>query len=176
MSYSAILERSLAKPRVEISSSAFAFLFAEMVRYTHARIQVMTDFETKMARMGKRVGQRFAELLLYRERSSKREIKVINILILIQNNLWKMLFGKAAESLAQSEDAAHKYMLTDADLMVNKYCDLNCGSFVAGIIEAILEGANFPCLEVTAHDTDGGTTFLIEFDDSKIPAEALDAK
>ena len=40
--------------------------------------------------MGKRVGQRFAELLLYRERGSKRDVKVIHILVLIQNTLWKV--------------------------------------------------------------------------------------
>jgi hypothetical protein len=43
-------------------------------------------------------------------------------------------------------------MITDNELMVNKFISvpkdfsqLNCGAFVAGMIEAILEGSQFVC-------------------------------
>eukprot|EP00730_Choanoeca_flexa_P006794 TRINITY_DN12225_c5_g4_i1.p2 TRINITY_DN12225_c5_g4~~TRINITY_DN12225_c5_g4_i1.p2 ORF type:complete len:131 (+),score=18.08 TRINITY_DN12225_c5_g4_i1:788-1180(+) len=112
MAYSAILERSLIKPRCEISTSSFALLFAEIVRYSHARVATTSELETKLAQMGKRVGHRFAELLLHRERNNKREVKVISILILVQTTLWKMLFGKAAEGLSQMDDEGHKCKTT----------------------------------------------------------------
>ncbi|XP_052238495.1 trafficking protein particle complex subunit 5-like [Dreissena polymorpha] len=48
---------------------------------------------------------------------------------------------------------------------------LNCASFTAGIIEAVLNGANFPA-KVTAH-YHKGTTFMIKFDESVIARDKL---
>eukprot|EP00128_Syssomonas_multiformis_P008118 Colp12_sorted_trinity150504_noHs@6398 len=100
------------------------------------------------------------ELLVYREKGSKRETKLLNILYFINSVVWKSLFGKQAD-LLEKENTEHDdtYMISDVDLLVNKYISvpkemggLNCAAFVAGIVEAILNGTNFPA-RVTAHAT-----------------------
>lgn len=75
-------------------------------------------------------------------------------------------------------------MLIDNDPMVSSYISvpkemsqLNCAAFVAGIIEAVLDGCLFPS-RVTAHSvpTDqypGKTVFLIKFDESVLEREAV---
>ena len=58
--------------------------------------------------------------------------------------------GKAADSLEQSTENSDEYMITDNDPLTTKFISVpkeisqfNCGSFVAGIIEAFLENAGF---------------------------------
>ena len=48
---------------------------------------------------------------------------------------------------------------------------LNCAAFVAGIIEAVLDGANFPA-KVSAH-WHKGTTFMVKFEESVIARDKL---
>lgn len=70
-------------------------------------------------------------------------------------------------------------MIVDDELLVNRFISvpkdmsqLNCGAFVAGIVEAILEGCCFPC-KASVHNTPTDefpqrTTILIKFDPSVI--------
>jgi hypothetical protein len=65
----------------------------------------------------------------------------------------------------------HTYNLT--------YCSalgsLNCASFSAGIVEAVLNATNFPA-KVTAH-WHKGTTLMIKFEDSVLARErSLDGR
>ncbi|EDQ91969.1 uncharacterized protein MONBRDRAFT_35770 [Monosiga brevicollis MX1] len=88
--YSAILERSLTRPRTDINLHAFALLFAEIVRYLYRRFGTSTEeFERRLSALGRQVGDRFGELFVIRDRNNKRELKPINQLIQIQTNLWK---------------------------------------------------------------------------------------
>jgi hypothetical protein len=48
------------------------------------------------------VGQRVLELVAVREKYSRRETRVVQILQYISNNIWKYLFGKNADSLERS--------------------------------------------------------------------------
>lgn len=50
------------------------------------------------------MGARILELYCYREKSSKRETKFIGILSFIHTNVWKVLFGKTADSLEKSTE------------------------------------------------------------------------
>ncbi|KAJ1496910.1 TRAPP subunit trs31 [Coelomomyces lativittatus] len=73
-------------------------------------------------------------------------------------------------------------MISDNDLLVNKFVSipkdlsqLNTGAYVAGLIEAILDGSGFPA-RVTAHTVpiEGypyRTTILIKFDSKVIERE-----
>lgn len=44
------------------------------------------------------------ELLTWRERNAKREIKVLGVLYFIHSVVWKALFGKQADSLEKSTE------------------------------------------------------------------------
>lgn len=56
--------------------------------------------------MGYRVGTRVLELLFWRNESTsktpKREIRLLPVLIMIQTQLWKAVFGKPADGLEKS--------------------------------------------------------------------------
>ncbi|KAI8903809.1 NO signaling/Golgi transport ligand-binding domain-containing protein [Gorgonomyces haynaldii] len=170
-----ILDRSLNKTRnSQVSLSAFAFLFSEMLQYTQKRVTGIQDFEKSLSEYGYRVGSKYYELLVWRERNGKRETRVLQILYFINTNVWKNLFGKQADSLEKSTDADDEFMISDNEPLVTKFISvpkemssLNCGAFMAGIVEAILDCSQFPC-RVTAHSTGNEqfpnrTTLLIKF-------------
>ncbi|CAG8778511.1 1653_t:CDS:2, partial [Acaulospora morrowiae] len=61
------------------------------------------------------------------------------------------------DSLEKSTEHEDEYMISDNDPLTSKYISvpkelsqLNCNAFLAGIVEAILDGAQFPS-RVTAH-------------------------
>ena len=75
---------------------------------------------------------------------SQLEIRLISMLSFIHTTVWRTLFGKAADSLEKGTDAEDEYMISDANLLVNKYVSvpkdmghLNCGAYVAGIVKVI---------------------------------------
>ncbi|KAF9903070.1 TRAPP subunit trs31 [Linnemannia zychae] len=171
-----ILERHLNKTRGnEVSVNAFAFLFSEMLQYTQKRVNGIQDLERKLNELGYRVGIRALDLLVWRDKNSKRETRVLGMLYFIHTTVWKTLFGKQADSLEKSTENEDEYMISDNDPMVSKFISipkdvsqLNCGAFMAGIIEAIMDGCQFPS-RVTAHTMaiEGfplRTTILIKLD------------
>ena len=156
--------------------------------------------------MGYRVGIRMLELIVLRDRNIKRETRVLSILYFINATIWKMLFGKQADSLEKGTDnddeckfiqqpneycAKSKFqlldMISDNDPLLSKFISvprelssLNCSAFVAGIIEAILDGCQFPA-RVTAHSTGSDqlptrTTILIKFDKTGKQNNSLNSK
>nr|KAJ3405364.1 TRAPP subunit trs31 [Polyrhizophydium stewartii] len=190
-----ILDRNLNKTRgSEVSLSAFAFLFSEMLQYSQKRVSGIQDLEKKrvcagaaLSDLGYRVGVRMLELILFRERNAKRETRVLGVLYFINTTVWKSLFGKPADSLEKGTDNDDEYMISDNDPLITKYISvpremssLNCGAFIAGIVEAVLDGCQFPA-RITAHSTGSEqfpsrTTILIKFDKSVMLREkALDA-
>jgi hypothetical protein len=130
--------------------------------------------------LGYRVGIRALDLLVWREKNSKRETRVLGMLYFIHTTVWKAMFGKQADSLEKSTENEDECMLThplcqfspfyvyqqielfnsyselfidmisDNDPMVSKFISipkdvsqLNCGAFMAGIVEAIMDGCQF---------------------------------
>jgi len=174
-----LLDRSLTRRIPELNLATFSFLMSEIIQYSHKRADSIRDLEERLAEIGRRVGDRALELLCIREKSPKRMIKLIGILNFINTELWKSLFGKPADLLEKDSDQNDTYMISDRDMIVNKFVSLpkeleslNCAAFVAGIVEAVLNGAHFPA-QVSAHSVpEKGTTFLIKFDLSAIPKEA----
>ena len=51
---------------------------------------------------GYSIGLRLLEMLCFRERNSKREIKVLDALKFVHSTVWKYLFGRQARDLEQS--------------------------------------------------------------------------
>lgn len=79
-----ILERPLTRPKTEVSVSAFALLFSEMVQYCQSRVYSVSELQTRLADMGQSVGASMLEVLVLREKNGKRETKVLNILLFIK--------------------------------------------------------------------------------------------
>jgi trafficking protein particle complex subunit 5 len=147
--------------------------------------------------MGYRVGQRVLELIVWREKNSRRETRILGILQFIHSVVWKTLFGKPADSLEKSREnddectPQRSFIQADVDMvhdnapMITKFISipqsmsqLNCGAFLAGIIEAILDSTMFFTQKVTAHSTGDETapqrcTILIKFTREVIDREAL---
>ncbi|KAI8615648.1 NO signaling/Golgi transport ligand-binding domain-containing protein [Chytriomyces sp. MP71] len=173
-----LLDRPINRSRgSETSLAAFSFLFSEMIQYSQKRVAGIADLEKRLANFGYRVGIRELELTLLREKNAKRETRVLQMLIFVNSTLWKSLFGKAADSLQKSNDNDDEYMLSDNDPVILKYisapkeyASFNAGAFLAGLVEAVLDGCHFPC-RVTAHSTGNEQfpscmTLLIKFDKS----------
>lgn len=56
---------------------------------------------------GFEVGLRLLEFLCFREKGSKRDVRVLDILKFIHSSLWKYLFGRQARDLEQSNTVIH---------------------------------------------------------------------
>ncbi|KAH8554696.1 NO signaling/Golgi transport ligand-binding domain-containing protein [Umbelopsis sp. PMI_123] len=155
-----------------------------MIQYAQKRVNGIQDLERKLNEFGYRVGLRMLELLVWRDRNPKRETRVLSILYFIHTALWKGLFGKQADSLEKSTENEDEFMISDNEPVLSKYISvprelsqLNCNAFIAGVVEAILDSAQFPA-RVTAHTVpiDGfpmRTTILIKFDKEVLAREEM---
>lgn len=170
---SAILERPLSRPKTEVSVSAFGLLFSEVVQYCQSRVYSVSELQARLAELGQRVGASLLDVLVLRERSGKRETKVLNILLFIKVSVWRALFGKEADKLEQANDDDKTYYIIEKEPLVNAYISipkenstLNCAAFTGGIVDAILTHSGFPA-KVTVH-WHKGTTLMIKFDEAVI--------
>ncbi|KAJ0396607.1 hypothetical protein P43SY_008901 [Pythium insidiosum] len=170
---------------LKVSLSAFAFLFSEMVQYFQGRVQNITDLETRLDDAGFGVGVRVLELLCFREKSGRRETRLINMLQFVVSTCWKALFGKAADALERSTENEDEYMIHELEPLTNKFISvpqdlgqLDCAAFIAGMIRGILTSGGFPA-QVTAHAVETGagqrdkTVFLVKFDEVVIRRERV---
>ncbi|XP_067436720.1 trafficking protein particle complex subunit 5 [Thunnus thynnus] len=170
---SAILDRPLSRPKTEVSVSAFGLLFSEVVQYCQSRVYSVSELQARLAELGQRVGASLLDVLVLRERSGKRETKVLNILLFIKVSVWRALFGKEADKLEQANDDDKTYYIIEKEPLVNAYISipkenstLNCAAFTGGIVDAILTHSGFPA-KVTVH-WHKGTTLMIKFDEAVI--------
>ncbi|KAJ3009946.1 hypothetical protein HKX48_007663 [Thoreauomyces humboldtii] len=146
-----ILERNLAKGRSnEVSLSALAFLFCEMLSYATKKSSGIQDMEKKLSDFGYRVGLRTLELIIFRDRPGRRDTRLLNVLTFIHSTVWKTLFGKPADALEKGTDNEDEYMISDNEPNVTKFIavpkemsQLSCGAFIGGIVEAVLDGSGF---------------------------------
>ncbi len=117
----------------------------------------------RLHELGMDVGSRLIDLYFVREQNSKRETKLINMLLFVKTTLWKCLFGKEAEKLEHANDDERTYYIIEKEPLVNKFISvpkdkgsLNCATFTAGLVEAVLTNCGFVsshlniiCLSVT---------------------------
>ncbi|KAI0044369.1 TRAPP I complex [Auriscalpium vulgare] len=184
-----IYDRPLNKTRTtEVSASAFAFMFSEVVQYMQKRVSGINDLERRLNTLGYRLGTRVLELMVWRAESTskapKREIRFLPALMSIHTNVWKAVFGKPADAIEKSVENEDEYMIIDNDPIVTRnisiprdMSQLSCSSFTAGIVEAVLDGLGFPA-RVTAHNTPNETypsrtTILIKLEKSVLEREEL---
>jgi len=152
----------------EVSLSAFAFLFSEFIQYSQQRVNTADDLERKLEEAGLGIGYRVLELGCLREKSSKRETRMLGILQFITSVVWKMLFGNAAKdavTLEKSVEHEDEFMIGEKSPVVSTYISsapCSCNAFVAGIVRGVLESAQFPA-RVTAIEDDSRTVLLIKF-------------
>ena len=134
-----------------------------------------------------------------------RPTRILPLLQFIANTLWRHLFSRPADAIESSATNPREYMISDNEPLVNQYISvpkemsqLNCGAFVAGIIEGVCcgvlggeavrmaavlyggeePGNTEPPAVVSAHNAgeDGGmwpgkTVFLIKFSEEVVKRE-----
>ncbi|RMX52361.1 hypothetical protein pdam_00014393, partial [Pocillopora damicornis] len=156
-----------------INVSTFGLLFSEMVQYCQNRVHTVPELQTKLSELGQQVGSRVLDVLVLREKGMKREVRVLNILLFIKSVLWKVNYIIEKEPLVNKfisvpKDKAWSCLLVFILFFISYFFtgSLNCASFIAGIVEAVLHGCNFPA-KVTAH-WHKGTTLMIKFEESVI--------
>lgn len=173
-----IVDRPLPdrRSKKEVSLSAFCFLFSELVQYTHRRVTHIKDLERRLADVGYSVGLRLLEYTAWKEKYSKRDTRLVRFLQFVANTVWKMLFGKPA-TLEKSMEKKEQFMITEDTTLINTFISvpkdmqgLNCAALVGGIVEGMLDGADFPA-RVTTHAVPveeqrfPKTVILIEFEE-----------
>jgi len=173
-----ILDKPLNKSKTETNISTFALLFSEIVQYNQNRANTVPELQQKLSDLGAHVGRRALDLGYVREKNLKRELKFLNLLLYIKTNLWKTWFGKEADKLEKANEDERTYYIIEKEPLVNRFIpvpkdkgSLNPAAFIAGMIEAVLCGSNFPA-KVTAH-WHNGTTFMIKFEESVIQKDKL---
>lgn len=171
-----IIDQPIVKPQYTIHQSAFSLLFCELVEHSQGKSSTIQELQTRLAESGKHIGYRIVDLIVTRDKNFRRETRVINMLMFIKTVFWRTLFNKDADKLEQANDDSSIYYLIETEPITNKFIstpkekgNLNCASFVAGIIEAALEQCCFPS-KVTVH-WHQGTTFMIKFDESVVKRE-----
>ncbi|CAF4093604.1 unnamed protein product [Rotaria socialis] len=185
---SSTLDRSLQKTKGDANLSTFALLFSEMVQYSQNRVDNINDLQSRLADFGKHVGIRVLDLFFYRAGKDKREVRLTPMLVFIQKVFWKFLFNREADNLEQHAQEVNVFSfyldyLIERECLVNKFIsvpndkgNLNCASFVAGIVESVLCSSGFTC-KVVAHQGTRGTTYVINFDKTVMERESrLDSK
>ncbi|KFP04737.1 Trafficking protein particle complex subunit 5, partial [Calypte anna] len=168
---SPLLERGLPRPRGDVSLSAFALLFSELVQYCQNRVYSVAELQAKLAQLGHQVGSRVLDALVAREKNGKRETKVLNILLFVKGPVWRSLFGKEADKLEQANDDDKTFYIIEKEPLVNTFISvpkenstLNCAAFT--LREPLLGASGFPA-KVTAH-WHKGTTLMIKFEENVI--------
>lgn len=163
--------------------STFGFLFGQWIQYAKSQASDVTDLEARLYGVGQSVGIRYFELVLARSKDpNRRQLKVLDILLYISDNIFRPVFGK--HHIERSSSAEDEYMFRwDSDISVNEFISvprqygaLNCAAFVAGMIGGILEHCSFAA-RVTAHyvQAEAGastTTILVKFAEPVLLREA----
>ena len=140
-----------------VSLSCFAYLYSELVQYHQNRVDSISELERRLESSGYGVGLKVLELLAYRSREYRREIRLMNALQFVSTTVWKSLFGKPADSLERSIDHADEFMIVDYEPLTSTFVSvpsdfgqLSVDAYMSGIIAGVLSGAGFSA-RVTAH-------------------------
>ncbi|KAJ2784426.1 protein particle complex subunit [Coemansia javaensis] len=179
----ALLEQGIGRARRDkVALGAFALLLGEAIRYSQNRVVGIQDLEAKLGELGRRVGVRAFELLMWRDKNVRRETRVLQTLVFINTVVWRALFDKQADALGHSTENDDEYMITDNEPDVLRYvsppremASFSPGAFLAGIVEAIVACCQCPA-RVTAHQVPGDgmplkTVILVKFDRAVIERE-----
>uniref|UniRef100_A0A7S4DX55 Trafficking protein particle complex subunit n=1 Tax=Lotharella globosa TaxID=91324 RepID=A0A7S4DX55_9EUKA len=160
-----VFDKPLIKRETKVSLSAFSYVFSELVQHCQSQIDRGEDLEKRLAEAGYGIGLRVLELYSYREKC-KKERSVIQILNFVRTSVWKTLFGRPADDLQISNNKKNEYYIYDSEHMICKYISNpnaeRCAAFTAGIINGILDGAEFTC-DVKAVLSKDRMVFIVTF-------------
>lgn len=84
---------------------AYLALFAELVSYCRDRVESVMALQEKLSQLGYRIGRRALDLIIAREKLTRREIRLLNILNFVALTLWTFLHGRQADSLKKVRDS-----------------------------------------------------------------------
>jgi hypothetical protein len=161
------------KKENNIPITSFSFLFSEMIQYmlNKSNDEKEFDLEEKLSSLGYPIGEKILEYCYVYEKNTKRETKIVSMLQFIHNNVWKILFGKQADGLQKSTEDEDEYRIIEQNPITNKYIEVpknsstNCAAFIAGIIEGILNSADFRCkVSPFFIENNTKTLYIIKFD------------
>ncbi|CAI0394910.1 unnamed protein product [Linum tenue] len=177
--YSNVLDKPLSKGKQEVSLSAFAFLFSELVQYNQTQVDNIAELERRLEDAGYAVGARCLELLCHRE---KVIYVIVHLGIDVKHDSWGFCLSYTAQCGRFYLEKFNHGTLIDHN--VRRFISIpkdmgtfNCGAFVAGIVRGVLDNAGFPAV-VTAHfvPMEGQqrprTTILIKFAEEVLRREA----
>jgi len=160
----------------QVSLSAYTLLFSEVIQYNQRKVTHIKELERRLADIGYSVGVRLEEYITWRDKEKylKRDTNCVKFLQFITTTVWKTLFGKVA-TLEKSVEKKEQYMITEDSTLIDKFISvpkdmhgLNCASLVGGIVEGMLDAAEFPA-RVSTHavavenQKTPRTVILIEF-------------
>ena len=159
--------------------------------YCQARIASSAELESRLDALGHGVGARVLELASLRERPLRRETSVIGILQFVSGPVWSMLFGRPADALERSTDAAHgalAFMIREEEPLATHFVCMprelartNVAAFTAGLVRGLLDAAGFPADAVQAVTVPAapgaaqmrdGVVYLIRFSEQVAAREA----
>lgn len=100
-----ILDESLLQSRGEVNADAYLLLFSELVSYCRDRVESVMALQDKLSGLGYRLGRRALDLVVAREKITRRETRLLSVLNFIVLKLWTFLFGKQADSLKKVRDS-----------------------------------------------------------------------
>ena len=145
----------------------------------------ISQLEGHIHGLGWGVGRRLLDLVGWRDKGGKHEVKLLNMLGFLQTNVWKAVTGRAATSLEKGLEAEDEYMINDSAPPLTEFISMPrdlahfCpGVFLAGVVSGVLDSANFPA-RVTAHliEIEGQetprTTVLIKFSNEVMERERM---
>jgi hypothetical protein len=74
---------------------------------------------------------------------NRRETRLLNILSFVHSTVWKSLFGKVADSLEKGTEHEDEYMISEKELLVNRFdnfkpCKLGDGFLFLKLLECFL--------------------------------------
>lgn len=89
-----LVDRPLRRADATVPLSGFSHLFCALVQYHQSRSASIEALEASLEAAGREVGIRSLELLVARERGSRRETRLQGALQFIHTNVWRFLFGR----------------------------------------------------------------------------------
>ena len=93
------LDLPLPRRPGEVSLSAFALLFSELVQLHQTSASSVSDFESLLSKSGWEVGSRTYLMSSQVQGGKNREIRVLGVLQFLSSTIWTSLFNKKADSL-----------------------------------------------------------------------------
>lgn len=185
MNKKSIYDRNLKIIRPEINLSTFNYFLSEIMQYYLSNSRNLDD---ELEKLGESIGPRLLELMVFREKQFKHEIKHVEMLKFIHSSVWKYLFGKTADSLEKAKDSEVEYMIKDYSpsymRCVSEYSHYSAASFMVGVIKGMLNSGGFECnvtYQTLFYEEKNGerkslypqTVWIIEFSSNVITRENI---